>query len=108
MRLINSLIVYLRRQLEDYVNQFEVPVRVMRLGKRSGLIRARLLGSANAKGQVLIFLDSHCECNEGWLEPLLDRIAEDRSNQIDIYIYFTSLLTFINSFFQNTCCLSSS
>ncbi len=71
--------MYLRRQLEDYVNQLEVPVRVMRLGKRSGLIRARLIGSANAKGQVLTFLDSHCECNEGWLEPLLDRIAEDRS-----------------------------
>lgn len=54
----------------------------MRLGKRSGLIQARLLGSANAKGSVLTFLDAHCECNEGWLEPLLDRIAEDRTRVV--------------------------
>ena len=50
----------------------------MRTGKRSGLIRARLLGAKEVKGQVITFLDAHCECTEGWLEPLLARVAENR------------------------------
>lgn len=55
-----------------------VPVRVLRTGERSGLIRARLLGAREVTGQVITFLDAHVECTEGWLEPLLARIAEDR------------------------------
>ncbi|OQR75654.1 polypeptide N-acetylgalactosaminyltransferase 5-like [Tropilaelaps mercedesae] len=68
---------HLGKPLEDYVASLPVPVLVLRTRKRSGLIRARLLGAQAVTGQVITFLDAHCECTEGWLEPLLTRIAED-------------------------------
>ncbi|KAJ3591613.1 hypothetical protein NHX12_006746, partial [Muraenolepis orangiensis] len=69
---------FLKKKLENYVRTLEVPVRVLRMEQRSGLIRARLRGAAATSGQVITFLDAHCECTAGWLEPLLARIKEDR------------------------------
>ncbi|CAG0917356.1 unnamed protein product [Notodromas monacha] len=68
--------------LEEYVANLPVPVQVLRTGTRSGLIRARLLGAKHVRGEVITFLDAHCECADGWLEPLLDEVARDRKTVV--------------------------
>lgn len=60
----------------------DVPTHLFRLKKRAGLVPARLLGAKNAKAEVLVFLDAHCECSRGWLEPLLQRIKESRTSVV--------------------------
>ncbi|KAM7104765.1 polypeptide N-acetylgalactosaminyltransferase 3 isoform 2-T3 [Molossus nigricans] len=67
---------YLHDKLEEYIKQFSI-VKIVRQKERKGLITARLLGATAATAETLTFLDAHCECFYGWLEPLLARIAEN-------------------------------
>ncbi|XP_034552113.1 polypeptide N-acetylgalactosaminyltransferase 6-like isoform X1 [Notolabrus celidotus] len=71
-----SVADHLKTKLEEYVEQLKI-VKVVRQPLRKGLITARLLGASIAQGEVLTFLDAHCECFHGWLEPLLARIVEE-------------------------------
>uniref|UniRef100_A0A665TTW8 Polypeptide N-acetylgalactosaminyltransferase n=1 Tax=Echeneis naucrates TaxID=173247 RepID=A0A665TTW8_ECHNA len=72
---------HLKKPLDEYVKQLKI-VRVLRQSKRKGLVTARLVGAKAAQGEVLTFLDSHCECFTGWLEPLLARIAEEPTSVV--------------------------
>lgn len=79
---------FLGKKLENYVATLPVETRVLRTEKRSGLIRARLLGAKHVKGEVITFLDAHCECADGWLEPLLARIVLNRYNVSIIFGFY--------------------
>nr|XP_045380824.1 polypeptide N-acetylgalactosaminyltransferase 15 isoform X2 [Camelus bactrianus] len=71
----------LKSALGGYVAQLE-GVKLLRSNKRLGATGARMLGATRATGDVLVFMDAHCECHPGWLEPLLGRIAGDRSRVV--------------------------
>ncbi len=58
-------------------------VRLLKISnKRGGLIRARMIGAHVATGDILIFLDAHCEVNQMWAEPLLERIKEKENTVV--------------------------
>lgn len=67
---------YLLKELDDAVANLD-KVQILRSKERKGLVNARLMGARAAVGDVLVFLDAHCEVTEGWLEPLLDRAGSD-------------------------------
>ena len=60
--------------------------RVIRLRKREGLVRARIAGAREAKGEVLIFFDSHVEVNINWLPPLIEPIALNYKTSVGPFI----------------------
>ncbi|CAI9606289.1 unnamed protein product [Staurois parvus] len=84
---------YLKDKLDDYVKPLQI-VKVVRQKERKGLISARLLGASVATGDTLTFLDAHCECYYGWLEPLLSRIAENYTAVVSPDIVTIDLNTF--------------
>ncbi|XP_070180117.1 N-acetylgalactosaminyltransferase 7-like isoform X2 [Littorina saxatilis] len=70
---------FLKGPLDDYVKQWNGKVKVYRNAERMGLIQARNRGAELSTGDVIVFLDAHCECNRNWLVPLLARIKYDRT-----------------------------
>ncbi|XP_037120543.1 polypeptide N-acetylgalactosaminyltransferase 15-like [Syngnathus acus] len=71
----------LKTQLSEYVSHLD-GVRLIRSTKRLGVGGCRNLGASIASGAVLVFMDSHVECHNGWLEPLLERVAQDRTRVV--------------------------
>jgi len=77
----NSDLVELKDNLENYVAENFPPglVKIVRQPERLGLIKARMAGVKEARGEVLVFFDSHMEVNIEWLPPLLTEIARNRT-----------------------------
>ncbi len=48
-----------------YLAAMPAHVKMVVSPKRLGLIKARMLGARSATGDVLVFLDSHCEATQG-------------------------------------------
>ena len=57
------------------------------------LVLVTVAGAELTKGQVITFLDAHCECTEGWLEPLLHEIYEDKCvTEYNLFRYVNPLM----------------
>lgn len=84
---------HLKKKLDDYTKKLG-KIKMVRTSERVGLIKARTIGAINAIGDVVLFLDAHCEANKGWLPPLLERIALDRRTAVCPTIDFIDHNTF--------------
>jgi len=75
-----SELEHLHEKLEEELKKpYYAKVKLVRNKEREGLIRARNNGAVAATGEVVIFLDAHCEVAYNWLPPLLAPIHEDRT-----------------------------
>ncbi|ESO85850.1 hypothetical protein LOTGIDRAFT_64054, partial [Lottia gigantea] len=77
-----SNLEFLKRNLTIYVRELSPKIQIIRSDYRLGTMKCRMYGAAQAKGRVVMFLDSHTEVNVGWLEPILWEIYKNRKTII--------------------------
>ncbi|CAL1546036.1 unnamed protein product [Lymnaea stagnalis] len=109
---------HLKQPLEAYIKPLE-KVRLYRTTERLGLIRARNVVFELARAKIVVFFDSHVECLNGWLEPLLEPIHNNsrtvtlptiltikwttfelKSDKMDNYIAGLDLEVFVMDYFH--------
>ncbi|XP_071802747.1 N-acetylgalactosaminyltransferase 7-like isoform X1 [Asterias amurensis] len=75
---------HVKKKLDDYAlsARFSGKLKIVRNEKREGLIRTRINGAKAATGDVLLWLDAHCEVGINWLAPLLTPIALNRTTAV--------------------------
>lgn len=84
----------LKGKLDDYISRWSGKVRLIRNTQREGLIRTRTIGAQESRGDVVVFLDAHCEVNRNWLPPLLAPIYQDRTTMTVPFIDGVDYQTF--------------
>ncbi|TRY53620.1 hypothetical protein DNTS_017573 [Danionella cerebrum] len=76
----------LQKNLQRFVdeNNQQRPgfIKVIRHEKQEGLIRSRVSGWRAASAPIVALFDAHVEFSDGWAEPILHRIKEDRTRVI--------------------------
>ena len=72
----------LQKSLQSELLHLSSKINFIQLPTREGLIRARMSGARQATGDVLVFLDSHTEVGNYWLEPLLSEIHCNRTTVV--------------------------
>ncbi|GBP78408.1 Polypeptide N-acetylgalactosaminyltransferase 10 [Eumeta japonica] len=87
MELSDKLAYYVRTRLPPIV-------QLLRLPQRAGLMAARMTGARAARGDVLVFLDAHCEAGADWLRPLLARVLVTRTAVVSPVIDVIDQTTF--------------
>lgn len=71
---------YLHGQLDQFLKTLPLEVKIFRNAERMGLMRSRLRGANAAQGDTMTFLDAHIEATDGWLQPLLNEIKQNRKS----------------------------
>lgn len=78
--MLTSLLAVKQHRIWSNHNRFQTPMSSPPCALPSGLIRSRVRGANTASASVLTFLDSHCEVNTDWLQPMIQRVKEVRTH----------------------------
>ena len=71
--IVHALPWYIQNRLQNE------NVRLIRNPTQKHLVEARLAGARSATGDILVFLEGHCELTPGWLDPLLQHVWRNPS-----------------------------
>ena len=68
-------------------------IHLIRNQNQKHLVAAKLIGARYATGDVLVFLEGHCEVTPGWIQPLLYHVKVSRNAiaipMLDFIVYTT-------------------
>ena len=72
----------LKEEFEKAIYSLGGKVKLVHTVIREGSTRARIIGAAYAKAEVISYLDSHVEVSVGWMQPILSRIKHNKKSVV--------------------------